>query len=250
LFDHQWHTAPVLGQPLRASYEGWVLLRTSASEPSPVLIKPLQFANSRLRHSYLLSTCTYKSVLQPSAAESMALRTNTQERSSARGSAGRSVVAVANASVSAVPTLDAWTSRWNHFKDRTKEVRWELATGMPNKDVLRLHKDLHKAESSALIQFRTGRTGLNRFLASMRVPDIEPQCRCGFVRETPRHVLFDCELENHRRRPWRRTNLQDFILCLSDPKTAAKAARWIVGIERLSQFQLAHELLPLRTNLF
>jgi len=145
-------------------------------------------------------------------------------------------------------TIDAWTDRWHRQRDRTKEVRWELATGPPNKDILRLHKDLHKAESSALVQFRTGRTGLNRFLASIRVPDVEPQCSCGFERETPRHVLFDCELEDHRRPPQRRTNLAEFVYLLSTPGLSATTARWILGIERLGQFRLAHTLVPLRTD--
>jgi exonuclease III len=149
-----------------------------------------------------------------------------------------------------LPLVDAWTERWNQHRDRTKEFRWELATSMPNRDVLKLHRDLFKAESSALIQFRTGRTGLNRFLASMRVPNVDPQCKCGFVQETPRHVLFYCNLEDDRR-PWRRrTDLREFVLLLSSPDTAKDIARWILGIERLSQFKLANNLLPLRTNVF
>ena len=83
----------------------------------------------------------------------------------------------------------------------------------------------------------------------MKVPDIEPQCRCGFVRETPRHVLFQCKLEDHRRAPWHRTDLQEFVLCLSVPTIASRVARWIIGIQRLGQFRLAHDLLPLRMNM-
>ena len=39
--------------------------------------------------------------------------------------------------------------------------------------ILKLHKGLQKAESSMLIQLRTGRTGLRHFLNKVRVPGYE-----------------------------------------------------------------------------
>lgn len=64
----------------------------------------------------------------------------------------------------------------------------------PDKQVLRLHKGLHKeAESSLIVQLRTGKCGLRRFLFSRQVPDVTtPQCSGGSGDETPEacvHVL-------------------------------------------------------------
>jgi len=41
------------------------------------------------------------------------------------------------------------------------------------KQVLKLHKDLRKAESALLVQARTGRIGLAKFLYSRKVPGID-----------------------------------------------------------------------------
>lgn len=47
----------------------------------------------------------------------------------------------------------------------------------PTKDVLQLHNGLRKAESALLVQARTGRIRLARFLHSRKVPGFETaQC--------------------------------------------------------------------------
>jgi hypothetical protein len=59
-------------------------------------------------------------------------------------------------------------------------------------DPLTLHKhsQLRKAESTTLIQLRTGVLGLNATLSRLRVPDISEACRCGTGRETAAHFLL------------------------------------------------------------
>ena len=50
---------------------------------------------------------------------------------------------------------------------------------LPNKVALKLHSRLRKAESSVLVQARTGRIGLARFLFNHKVPGVESaKCRC------------------------------------------------------------------------
>ena len=70
----------------------------------------------------------------------------------------------------------------------------------PDKHVLKLHKGLHKAESSILIQARTGKIGLRDFLFKRRVPGFDSLC-CdyGQGRETVRHILVFYLRERERR---------------------------------------------------
>jgi hypothetical protein len=72
--------------------------------------------------------------------------------------------------------------------------------------VLKLHLGLQKAESSVLVQARTGRIGLAKFLYNRKVPGIQSaQCQSGAEEETPRHMALYC-IEEAGRRPGLRTN--------------------------------------------
>ena len=70
--------------------------------------------------------------------------------------------------------LRDWEKRWHAENKRLgRIVRPSIDLGNrqvvpentpPTKQVLKLHKDLHKAESALLTQVRTGRIGLAQFL--------------------------------------------------------------------------------------
>jgi hypothetical protein len=60
-----------------------------------------------------------------------------------------------------------------------------------NKGALKLHSRLRKAESSVLVQARTGRIGLARFLFNHKVSGIESaKCRCKAREEAPWHMAL------------------------------------------------------------
>ena len=93
-------------------------------------------------------------------------------------------------------TLHEWTQRWDSEQNRVnqeaaerrgkREVHWDLIRRPPGRTILKLHQNLRKAESSALVQFRTGRTGLASFLYWIGVPEFKsPVCQCGQEEETP-----------------------------------------------------------------
>ena len=66
--------------------------------------------------------------------------------------------------------------------------------------ILKLYINLWKAESLALVQFYTGRTGLASFLYRVRVPEFQsPTCRCRQEEETLYHILRHCPLEEGNR---------------------------------------------------
>ena len=139
--------------------------------------------------------------------------------------------------------IRAWTRKW----ERIKRNDWDQIQRPPDRKILKLHQNLRKAESSALIQFRTGRVGLARFLHTMRVPGYNsPECECGQGSETPRHVLCHCPLEEERRQSLRAVcggRRVDLVQLLDTPEGAQVAGPWIVRSSRLSQFQVARVLL-------
>jgi hypothetical protein len=56
----------------------------------------------------------------------------------------------------------------------------------PTKQVLKLYKNLYKAESALLVQACTKRIGLAQFLYNRRVPDVvTAKCQCRAGHETP-----------------------------------------------------------------
>src|SRR4051794_22735705 len=57
--------------------------------------------------------------------------------------------------------VEAWTRRW---QANIKPDTWDRVLRPPDSKILKLHSGLRKAESSALVQFRTGCTGLAHFL--------------------------------------------------------------------------------------
>jgi hypothetical protein len=59
--------------------------------------------------------------------------------------------------------------------------------------MLKLHEGLRKAESALLIQARTGRTGLAKFLYGRSVPGfITATCQCRAGHETLCHMALYC----------------------------------------------------------
>jgi hypothetical protein len=137
-------------------------------------------------------------------------------------------------------TLLAWEQRWRS-KPRTE---WDRIQQPPDKKILKLHQELKKAESSVIVQLRTGRIGLAHFLHKARVPEYNTgQCQCGQGVETPRHLLLYCPIEEERRDALGVHQERTFVRLLTTPKGAAKAARWTIQGGRLRQFQVAASLL-------
>jgi hypothetical protein len=151
--------------------------------------------------------------------------------------------------------LYEWTQRWEIEQNRVNQKRvgrrgkgetyWDLIRPPPGRTILKLHQNLRKAESSALVQFRTGRTGLASFLYWIGVPEFQsPICPCGQGEETPYHVLRHCPLEEGNRQSLRTMcgGGIDVVRLLNTPEGAGVAARWIVQSGRLNQFRVAKAL--------
>jgi hypothetical protein len=136
--------------------------------------------------------------------------------------------------------LQEWKERWRATRPRN---RWRSSASQaePSASRLKLHSQLKKAESSILVQARTGRIGLAHFLAKARVPGYEsPTCRCGAEQETAEHTLLHCEIERERRKWPRGARFSDLV---SIPRNTPIVTRWLIQCNRINQFQLANRLL-------
>ncbi|KAI1001818.1 hypothetical protein K3495_g6385 [Podosphaera aphanis] len=143
-----------------------------------------------------------------------------------------------------------WVRQWKEKQLLLSSRLRDVVVCPPDKKVLSLHKHLRKAESSALVQFRTGRNGLKMFLKRARVMGIEDDmCLCSLGRENARHILLDCPIEKHRRRALFKHLEEDLppntsILRLpSDLRLVPRTARWMIGLQRLTEFRNANLLL-------
>jgi hypothetical protein len=167
-----------------------------------------------------------------------------------------------------ISTASTWATTWQAGADSTRDAmlrdwkdRWQRQSASRHrgralwvrepadinpqfsKKALARHKHLAKHESSMLTQIRTGKIGLNAFLYKCNVPGVTPECACGEAPETARHLLIDCRAASISRAelPAMRTT-RDFQDQAGDPKAAAKLAKWMLRLGRLSQYDLAVQL--------
>jgi hypothetical protein len=119
--------------------------------------------------------------------------------------------------------LTEWRKRWH--EERGCKASWPesiAALDQPSQSCLKLYSQLNKAESSALFQARTGRIGLRRFLASVKVPGVESEeCLCEKGKKTAEHVLLHCD--NTPQRAWSRG--AQFRKLASEPAAVGQIVR-------------------------
>jgi hypothetical protein len=111
-----------------------------------------------------------------------------------------------------------------------------------NHKALKKHENLTKAESSLLIQARTGAIGLNDFLFRARVPEIStPHCECGQGKETVEHLVVWCPQPPKPRGPWAqkiRTRHDLYKALLGDAHTRV-ILTWLTSLGKLTEYRLA-----------
>ena len=113
-------------------------------------------------------------------------------------------------------------------------------------NILRLHKDLRKAESALITQIRTEHIKLTVFLNKVKIPKYEIlTCQCSQVRETVTHVIMHCFRFAETRHLLENSKTDQLDLqVLTDMLTETQwLACWFMRLQILSQFQLAEQLL-------
>jgi hypothetical protein len=133
--------------------------------------------------------------------------------------------------------LASWTERWTKEKRKLERVvRPGTDPGNsqvapkdppPSGRVLKLHSGLRKAESAVLVQARTGRIGLARFLYSRKALGVlSAQCRCRAGEETPRHMAIYCIEEAVCRQSLRTGGRVDYRQLVGTASGARRLAEW------------------------
>jgi hypothetical protein len=153
--------------------------------------------------------------------------------------------------------LEDWKERWKRERDRKRVERIVRPKTdpsssskaipkdtLPNEAVLKLHFRLRKAESSVLVQARTGRIGLAKFLYNRKVLGVlTAQCRCRAREETPQYIALFCIDETERRRHLQVSGRLDYQQLIGTNGGAKRLVEWMIRSRRLGQFSLARHLL-------
>ena len=139
--------------------------------------------------------------------------------------------------------LAEWKREW---ETETKGRHLRLLVNAPTRDILEIHKGLDKQLSSLVVQMRTGKIGLRKFLYERRVPGVEDKgcdlCRQG--EQTVHHILSTCRKfraerestwkEEEKGYAWRNITTKSM---LTSPKYARKAAIFMKNTGLLGQFK-------------
>lgn len=140
----------------------------------------------------------------------------------------------------------AWRTLWEGYRTGIPENERTPAQGPEDWKTRRtLHRNLAKAESSALIQMRTEKIGLAQFLFRCRVPGVHTaSCECGWPKQDTRHILIFCpRLGRFRPTLLESAGTSDLRRMLTTPKGARASARWLIQSGLLGQYSLAKEQL-------
>ncbi len=135
-----------------------------------------------------------------------------------------------------------WATSWSQ-DDHGKELR-NIAL-QPSRTILKLHTKLSKGLSSLLVQMRTGKIGLRKYLHNRKVPDVDnPTCQCGMAPQSVAHVLIHCRefhqlrretwKEEEKNHAWRSIPIREM---LGNPRYAKKAAIFMKKTGLLGQFK-------------
>jgi len=141
-------------------------------------------------------------------------------------------------------TIALWR-KWNAYIKALLNRRYYCTPLELDLFGLSIHDDLQKAESSVVVQLRTGVNGLGDTLSRLRVPGATERCRCGTGKETTAHFLLWCPEQEPRRQELR--NLFQgrplSIRRLLGSDMVRKTCKWVIMSGRFAQFTLAGSLL-------
>ena len=112
---------------------------------------------------------------------------------------------------------------------------------------LEVHRGLGKAASGLIVQMRTEKIGLKKFLHSKKVPGFDsPECPCRRGLQSAKHLLVECRLhiqntnriwdEDRRKVAFGRISWEEM---LTNPKFVKKAAQFMNSLGLIDQFRSA-----------
>ena len=139
--------------------------------------------------------------------------------------------------------INQWKEKWDKYKE-TVAVPVPAQTGPLGGKRLKIYEQLRKAENSVATQIRSEKIGFAAFLHQRKVPGVEsPACRCGWGRQTAKHIIMFCRLTNDRILMNREINSTDYMQITHSKRAMKIVVKWLMKQDLLSQFKLASELL-------
>ena len=131
---------------------------------------------------------------------------------------------------------------WQAMQSREGVRLRKPRVGLPWQKAKRIWKALTKHEASCLVQIRSGHIGLGKYLATRKVPDAIPWCRCSEeLHETAAHIILDCEEVDRDGLPPLRGR-EDLYKALDDPDLCPQVVKWFLATGRLEEYRLALSL--------
>lgn len=130
-------------------------------------------------------------------------------------------------------TLAEWGNRVETSARR--DPKWN------NKEMAKVHKGLTRAQSSLLIQARTGHIGLWDYLATRNVVD-SPCCDCEMSDESFAHLVTSCPLVDALKPEGFPTTPEGVKKALERPKTSRPILRWVIRTGCIPMYNLANQL--------
>ena len=115
-----------------------------------------------------------------------------------------------------------------------------------NHNMLKLHQDLHKAESFLIIQIHFNYIDLMIFLNKMNVSDYKSlTCQCDQAQETVTHIIIHCFRFAEIRHILKNsvTDQLNIQVLINISASIQYLTRWFMKLQILSQFQLTEQLL-------
>jgi exonuclease III len=131
-----------------------------------------------------------------------------------------------------------WKEIWEDYQDSIPPGKIKAPAQRVTHDYYpKIHIGISKATTSLITQIRTEKIGLNAFLTDRRVPNQTPECSCGNMRQTAKHILMYCpEYTESRESLYKAAGTRDYSEILATPRGAKAAANWLQRTNLLPQF--------------
>src|ERR1700733_3522612 len=93
-----------------------------------------------------------------------------------------------------------------------------------------------------VILLRIGIIELKDWLYWVGVPVGSPRCKCGWPRQTPKHVILLCPLRTNREAILLVAGTENYKTLLSIQKGLKAVTQWLINQNVLNQFRVAKEM--------
>src|SRR5277367_5023941 len=135
---------------------------------------------------------------------------------------------------------EGWEKRWTAYLQAIPDNRTKTPAQLDTRrNRTQLHEGFSKATSALLTQIRTEKIGLNAFFTERKVPGYTPICPCGWLQQTAKHIIMNCQrYSENRLKLYTDAGTHDYRKMLTTARGAKAATTFLQGTGLLGQFQL------------